>query len=113
MGKHPSGVAREDRLRAFHADLHHYLMMNDRAGEIIPSSKWLMLMGQGLGALSHKVANDQTFALEVLGLIQRTEPKNTGKQGRPGRGVLVLPPTPGPGQSHPGSDLAASQPIAA
>lgn len=98
MGMHHR-EPKENRLRAFHADLYAYLMEKDRGGEVIPSSKWIMLMGQALGALSPKVAADHTFALEVLGLIERTEPQNTGKQGRPGRGVVVLAPNLEPGQS--------------
>jgi len=102
MGEPPSSQPKEQRLRAFHAELFHYLFQHDRAGEIISSAKWKMLMGQGLGALSPKVAADHTFAMEVLGLIELTQPQNTGKQGRPGRGVIVLPPSLEPGQSPPG-----------
>lgn len=91
MGMYSPQGPREPRLRAFHAELATWLFEQDRMGEIIDSATWNKLLAHSLGTLSRQAVVDYTFAMECLGMIELTKPQHTGKQGRPGRGVIVLP----------------------
>lgn len=100
--------SREPRIRAFHAELAFYLFDKGRMGEILSTSTWERLIVQALGASSRQTVVDITFFMEAHDLIQRDHPMNTGKQGRPGRGIIVLPVSQELEQSLPGSAQLAS-----